>query len=168
LAASRAVDRRQVTTSALVQEGGCVRSAALPGRFEPAACDDPAAVGRVIGVVAGGSAARLCSDDTDLAGTSRLAQTICVRHRHGPHPGDIGQGGGGLRVGDCVVDVDRVGLAPVPEVACDDLRAVYQVAARVGRKVRCPDGTSRLLDLQQTPRPKGCLSRLQGMQDWPR
>jgi hypothetical protein len=96
LAASRAVDRRQVTTSALVQEGGCVRSAALPGRFEPAACDDPAAVGRVIGVVAGGSAARFCPDDTDLAGTSRLAQTICVRHRHGPIPGTSARVAGGF------------------------------------------------------------------------
>jgi hypothetical protein len=68
----------------------------------------------------------------------------CVRSvqlpgRHGPHPGDAGQGGGVLRVGDCVVDVDRVGLGPVPEVACADPKAAYQVAARAVHKVRCPE-----------------------------
>jgi len=127
---SRAADRRQAAIPALFQEGSCVRSVQLPGRLEPAACDDPAAAGRVIGVVAGGFAARLCPDETDLAGTSQFAQTLCVRRRHGPHPGDAGQGGGVLRVGDCVVDVDRVGLGPVPEVACADPKAAYQVAAR--------------------------------------
>jgi hypothetical protein len=166
LAASRAAGRQQVAAPALVQEGGCVRSAALPGRLEPAACDDPAAVGRVIGAVAGGFAARLCPDGTDLAGTSRLAQAICVRHRHGPHPGDAGQGGAVLRVGDCVIDVDRVGLGPVPEVACADPKAAYQVAARAVHKVRCPNGTSRLLEIQQTPRPKACLIRLEVVHGW--
>jgi hypothetical protein len=162
----RAADRQQAATPALVQEGSCVRSARLPGRLEPAACDNPAAVGRVISLVAGGFAARLCPDDTDLAGTSQLAQTLCVRHRHGPHPGAAGQGGGVLRVGDCVVDVDRVGLGPVREVACAEPKAAYQVAARVVRKVRCPDGTSRLLEVQQTPRPKACLIRFEAVHGW--
>jgi hypothetical protein len=166
LAASRAAGRRQIATAPLVQEGGCVRSAALPGRLEPAACDDPAAAGRVIGVVAGGFAARLCPDDTDLAGTSQLAQTLCVRLRYGPHPGDAGQGGGVLRVGDCVGDVDRVGLGPVPEVVCAEPKAAYQVAARAVHKVRCLNGTSRLLEIQQTPRPKACLIRLEAVHGW--
>jgi hypothetical protein len=56
-----------------------------------------------------------CPEDTDaIVGIdqshSRLnltANVACVRNIEAPHPGDVGQGGGMFRPGDCIPDPDR-------------------------------------------------------------
>jgi hypothetical protein len=158
LVATRAADREKAANPALFTEGGCVKPAEVEDRFLPAACDDPAAEGKVIAVVAGGFApsAIPCPEDTDIAGTSSYLQAVCVRNLRGPHPGDAGQGGGVLRSGDCIVDVDEYTFAPNPEVPCSDTDATYQVLVRVPEAARCPAGTSKVLTIKQASRPKVC------------
>jgi hypothetical protein len=161
LIATRAADREKAANPALFEEGGCVKSAGVQGRLEPAACSDPAAVGKVIGVVAGSFApsAAPCPDATDVAGTSSYLQAVCVRNLQGPHPGDAGQGGGVLRPGDCIVDVDEYSFAPDPEVACAAAEAAYQVLAVVAETDRCVAGTQKVVEVKGSPRPKACAKR---------
>jgi hypothetical protein len=161
LVATRAANRERAANSALFKEGGCVKPAEVQDRFLPATCSDPAAEGKVIAVVAGsfGSlSVAPCPDDTDVAGTSAYLQAVCVRNLRGRHPGDAGQGGGVLRAGDCIVDVDAYAAAPDPEVACSDSEATYRVLARVAKTGRCPAGTRKVLAIQASSRPKVCAS----------
>jgi hypothetical protein len=161
LVVARAADRERAANPALFKEGGCVKPAEVRDRFLPAACSDPAAEGKVIAVVAGsfGSLSTApCPDETDVAGTSAYLQAVCVRNLGGRHPGDAGQGGGILRAGDCILDVDAYAVAPDPEVACSDSEAAYRVLARVAKTGRCPAGTRKLVAIQASSRPKVCAS----------
>jgi hypothetical protein len=162
LVATRAAHRARAAHPALLEKGGCVKPAEVQDRFLPAACGDPAAEGRVIAVAAGGFAslsAAPCPDDTDVAATSSYLQAVCIRNLRGRHPGDPGQGGGVLRTGDCIVDVDEYALAADPEVACSDSAAAYLVLARVAETARCPAGTHKVVDTRASPRPKVCTTR---------
>jgi hypothetical protein len=161
LVATRATEREQAANPALFTEGACVRPADVEDRYRPAACSDPAAVGKVIAVVPGGFApsAAPCPDPSDVVATSSFLQTVCVRNLRGPHPGDPGQGGGVLRPGDCVVDVDEYTMALDPEVACADTHAAYRVLARVPGAARCPSKTHKAIDLRGSSLPKVCARR---------
>ncbi|MFG1965861.1 hypothetical protein [Nonomuraea sp. NPDC049028] len=46
-------------------------------------------------------------------------RTVCLRNRRAPHPGDVGKGGGILRVGDCTLIEDEP-VVSVEERACYD------------------------------------------------
>ena len=81
-----------------------------------------------------------CPDDTDVAGASSYLQAVCVRNLRGRHPGDVGQGGGVLRAGDCIV-------------------GPYLVLARIAETTRCPAGTHKVVDVKASPRPKVCTVR---------
>jgi hypothetical protein len=164
LLATRATDREKAANPALFKEGDCVRPAEIKDRYRPAACSDSAAVGKVIAVVPGGFSAAVapCPDPSDVVATSSLLQTVCVRNLRGPHPGDPGRGGGVLRPGDCIVDVDRYTIALDPEVACADPRAAFQVLARVAGTARCPTGTHEAIELRGSSLPKVCAKQHRG------
>jgi hypothetical protein len=161
LVATRATDRQKTANPALFKEGDCVRPAEIKDRYRPAACSDPAAVGKVIAIVPGGFAASVapCPDPSDVVATSSFLQTVCVRNLRGPHPGDPGQGDGVLRPGDCIVDVDEYSMALDPEVACADISAAFQVLTRVAGTARCPSGTDKAIDLRGSSLPKVCTKR---------
>ncbi|GAB2822713.1 hypothetical protein GCM10027176_28800 [Actinoallomurus bryophytorum] len=64
-----------------------------------------------------------CPDDTDAMVSVDQAHSInvgkevaCIRNLSAPHPGDVGQGGGVFRAGDCILDPQQ--SSHLQETAC--------------------------------------------------
>ena len=97
--------------------GQCVTPAGRVGDQEGAifrrtGCDAKAAAAKVTKMtVSGISDAQVpCPEDTDTIvkveqeHLDRTGDFACVRNLKAPHPGDVGQGGGLFRPGDCILD----------------------------------------------------------------
>jgi len=99
-------------------------------------------------------------------------RTACLRNLSATHPGDPGQGGGIVRVGDCVSSSDWFGPAPavqgperrqfvgrVHEKACAGDGQYGKVLARAGAVNECPPASMKAAELEgsDTPRQVVCL-----------
>jgi hypothetical protein len=143
--------------------GHCARPAAAVNRngpaYEPAGCGDPHATGRIIKVINSGTFFNEpnCPDQTDLIVSVGLGETACLRNLRPPHPGDPGQGGGVLRVGDCIGDP---GMGAVSEVPCRGGQWYGKVVGRGKTAAGCPAAqTMETAELDDSPRPVLCLGQ---------
>jgi hypothetical protein len=89
--------------------------------FRRTGCDASEAAAKVTKMTSSGLTGALsgpvdCPEDTDAivridqSGSSRLnlsANVACIRNLEAPHPGDVGQGGGLFRAGDCILDPEQ-------------------------------------------------------------
>jgi hypothetical protein len=97
-----------------------------------------------------------CPEDTDSFKLLNASlQTACLRNLHPPHPGDVGEGGGVLRRGDCIKSGS--------EVACATPDVYATVTDRVADPTRCPDGTLEFVKLSSAARPIACLDNGRGV-----
>ncbi|MDQ1392880.1 MAG: hypothetical protein QOF30_1857 [Acidimicrobiaceae bacterium] len=97
-----------------------------------------------------------CPDDADSYQLLNAnLQTACLRNLHPPHPGDVGEGGGVLRTGDCI--------SHGSEVACRTPDIYAMVTDRVADVSRCPDGTLEFVKLSSAARPIACLNNGPGV-----
>lgn len=132
------------------REGGCAMPDPdkAPKGVLPVDCSDARAtttVRRVVDLKASGGYPDCPSgtdsvivDPSDPAGP----RAVCLRNTGDTHPGDPGQGGGLLVVGDCVRDVDAI-----TEVPCAREGAL-KVLALVAAKDKCPADTTKPLDIE--------------------
>ncbi|MEV6157858.1 hypothetical protein AB0L53_46725 [Nonomuraea sp. NPDC052129] len=63
-------------------------------------------------------------------------RTACLRNRRAPHPGDVGKGGGLLRVGDCTLIEDDP-VVTVEERACYDAHGPGRIRSFTKTKKAC-------------------------------
>ncbi len=126
-------------------------------------CEHPEAFGRVVGLVQMTFLSPNCPDETDdilseHSSSDPLGKVVCVVALNGPHPGAPGEGGGILRVGDCVIiETGRINSRPIPaavEVQCGSSEAQGRVIARVEDPSQCP----------ATTRPAAFITA--GVDDW--
>jgi hypothetical protein len=95
--------------------------------------------------------ADLCPDGTDEFGHTYSNGTLCLEHLTDDHPGAPGKGGGVLRAGDCLGDVDAAGFTEVP---CADPKAFHRIVALTENPRNCPAGSVRALERTARPSPK--------------
>ncbi|MFJ4845305.1 MULTISPECIES: hypothetical protein [unclassified Streptomyces] len=147
------------------------------GSYREIACDDPAALARVVARLYGllpaspspstKNAARpgdRCPATTDFLLTVSAAQPqgyACMRNLMAPHPGDPGEGGGPQTIaGDCVY-TSRQG--EVKETTCDGSathKPQYQVTRLAGSRAACPKDTVLYVRVGGGPDGVGCARRL--------
>jgi len=156
----------------LLARGDCVRRA-RSGVIRTA-CDSRQATAIAIGFdpnpggVFGNPA---CPDETDFFELTSITRVGCFRNLGPAHPGDIGEGGGILRTGDCTI-----ASLIAAEVPCRSRGVFARVAARVNTSGECPPSTLEFFKpvtdgppvvcLDDGPgviRPGDCLSRLFGV-----
>jgi hypothetical protein len=70
-----------------------------------------------------------CPADTDVIGTDADDRTVCLVALAAPHPGAPGAGGGLVRAGDCIPNIDVQGQVEVPCVAGTAFHKVVAVVA---------------------------------------
>jgi hypothetical protein len=99
-------------------------------------------------------AAEVCPDPTDEFGHTRSNDVLCLQHLSNDHPGAAGRGGGVLRAGDCLGDVDVNGFT---EVACGGPKAFHKIVALTPEAKYCPAGSVRALERSQAPGPKAVV-----------
>jgi len=120
--------------------GNCVGPSSSGDAYDTVGCESSQAAGKIIKMLQGpprllGEAP--CPEETDATyDLALLFQTACVRNLKPPHPGDPGQGGGVVRVGDCLG-------SPTPslnfrEKPCADGDWYGKVVALVGEVTACP------------------------------
>ncbi|MCA1678406.1 MAG: hypothetical protein LC777_05375 [Actinobacteria bacterium] len=99
-----------------------------------------------------------CNAETDVLVEVRAFVVACARaldDRPGVrHPGDVGQGGGILRPGDCLRS-----FLLTKESPCVDPSAEWMLLARVDAASQCPPATERQVKLATFRHPIGCLER---------
>ena len=141
--------------------GGC--AVVTSGRAERVACSSRGAQARLLAVTSL-SAADPCPLATDelVPLVDAVTEYGCLRRLAPPHPGDPGNGGGVLRVGDCVGDPDAG--PPGEEARCGSPRDWGKVAAIAVNRSRCP---ARAVDFLTRPtsssKPILCLARGPGV-----
>jgi hypothetical protein len=132
--------------------GQCVTPAGRAGdqdgtKFRRTGCDAKDAAAKVIKMTSEGffGAPVQCPDETDALVKIEqdrehlnLAENVaCIRNLSAPHPGDVGQGGGMVRAGDCVPDPGED--SDVNEVPCAG--AHWGTVVRwAGDAASCPKG----------------------------
>ena len=123
--------------------GQCVSPAGLVGdqegkSFHRTGCDASEAAAKITKMTAGDlgfGTPVACPEDTDAMvgveqpkGHLNLGENVaCIRNLKAPHPGDVGQGGGLFRAGDCVENPERLDQAdrdPLRGRPLGDRRAV--------------------------------------------
>jgi hypothetical protein len=135
--------------------GQCVTPAGRVGdqegkTFRRTGCDASDAAAKVTKMTASGrltGSPTDCPEDTDaIVGIdqshSRLnltANVACVRNIDPPHPGDVGQGGGMFRAGDCIPDPDRSSTLKETPCASEHWGTVIRWAPDAQS---CPHGAS--------------------------
>ena len=149
--------------------GACMRPDGDGGRdgaaYEPVACDDAAAAVEVVALVPADPrrVGPACPAGTDVALQQEDGadgwDDLCLRRLGDDHPGDAGNGGGELTVGDCVGGPDDA----VVEVPCPDggagadaagtgsgdggaAAARFRVVGFAAAVQDCPPGTTDPLD----------------------
>jgi hypothetical protein len=136
--------------------GQCVSPAGLVGdqegkSFHRTGCDADEAAAKITKMTSSGltgfSTPADCPEDTDAMvsveqtkGHLNLAENLaCIRNLAAPHPGDVGQGGGLFRTGDCVVDPDQ--STKLKETPC--ARPHWATVVRwAANSAACPQGGS--------------------------
>ncbi|MDQ1365805.1 MAG: hypothetical protein QOE57_1847 [Acidimicrobiaceae bacterium] len=96
-----------------------------------------------------------CPEDTDSFELLNSLQTACLRNLHPPHPGDVGEGGGILRKGDCI--------NTAKEIACRTPGIYATVTERVAATSECPPATLEFVKLTSAVRPIACLDNGPGV-----
>lgn len=121
--------------------GNCVRPHNGSGEsYETVRCGSSAATGKIIKMLQ--EPPRLlgqppCPEETDATyGVYSLLQTACVRNLRPPHPADPGQGGGVVRIGDCLGSPTL--SLNFREKPCDGGDWYGKVVALVGAVTACP------------------------------
>lgn len=127
--------------------------------YNPVACDDKAAQAKITKVMpyVGIMKESGCPDDADGAANVMgvgAFKTVCLRNLNAPHPGDPGQGGGVIRVGDCIT---YTGFFD-GETPCEGGKAYGKVTGRATDQARCPaTETLEVFKLEDTPLPVLCV-----------
>jgi hypothetical protein len=144
--------------------GACMRPGGDGGEegadYDPVACDEPEAAVEVV-ALAPADPRRVgpaCPAGTDVALQREDGEEgwddLCLRRLDGDHPGDAGNGGGELTVGDCAGGADDA----VVEVPCPDsdgdgdgdgggaAAARFRVVGFAAAPQDCPPGTTDPLD----------------------
>ena len=124
--------------SAQRPEGGC--AAVDRGRATQVECSSPEASARLLAIASPsdpGSRGE-CPPRTDdvVPMGDAVAEQGCLLRLAPPHPGELGGGGGILRVGDCIGDPS--GGAPGRETPCGSPRAWATVSALAIDRAHCP------------------------------
>jgi hypothetical protein len=110
--------------------------------FVLAACSPPSMKVLVAGDYTA-EAMDVCPDPTDEFGYTRSNDVLCLQHLTSDHPGAPGKGGGVLRAGDCLGNVDVDGFA---EIACGP-KAFHRITGFTSYSPKkCPPGSVRTLD----------------------
>jgi hypothetical protein len=118
--------------------------------FHRIGCDSSAAKAKITkmtaAVLAGGPTD--CPEDTDAmvsvdqSGSHSInvgKELACIRNLSAPHPGDVGQGGGLFRAGDCILDPQQSSSLKETPCASQHWATVVQWAADAAS---CPQGES--------------------------
>ena len=118
--------------------------------FRRIGCDSSEAkakVTKMTAIVLTGSTAD-CPEDTDAmvsvdqSGSHSIKvgnEIACIRNLSAPHPGDVGQGGGLFRAGDCILDPEQSSRLEETPCASPHWGTVLQWAAST---TGCPTGGS--------------------------
>jgi hypothetical protein len=135
--------------------GQCLSSAGQVGdqagkAFRRTGCDSSEAKAKITkltaAVLTGGPTN--CPDDTDAmvsvdqSGSHSInvgKEVACIRNLSAPHPGDVGQGGGLFRAGDCILDPEQSSRLQETPCASPHWGTVVQWAASSSG---CPTGGS--------------------------
>lgn len=111
-----------------------------PDSQVPALADCSTAGAQITKLVYQGNGPVECPKDTDGMLDTPTGQqpprTACLRNRRAPHPGDVGKGGGILRVGDCTLIEDEP-VVSVEERACFDGHGPGRVRSFTKTKKAC-------------------------------
>jgi hypothetical protein len=136
--------------------GQCVSPAGRVGdqegkTFRRTGCDADEAAAKITRMTSGGltglGTPTNCPDDTDAmvkvdqsGGRLNLGQNVaCIRNLKAPHPGDVGQGGGVFRAGDCIEDPEQ--STKLRETLCSSPHWATVVRWAADR-ASCPQGGS--------------------------
>lgn len=134
--------------------GQCVPAPGAAGRVG-LDCGSPEAFGKVTATVPGTGGAECPIDTDEVLTTTAAAATACVRALRPPHAGDPGQGGGVIRVGDCV---GNPGTGRTAEQPCARRGYYGQVVARVDTASQCASPAAEAVSLIGAAHPVFCLA----------
>jgi hypothetical protein len=119
--------------------------------FRRTGCDASEAAAKITKMTSGGLSGigtpTNCPEDTDAmvsvdqsGGHINLSENVaCIRNLKAPHPGDVGQGGGLFRAGDCIVDPQQSTSLKETPCASPHWATVVRWAAD---EASCPKGGS--------------------------
>ncbi|MDT3441376.1 MULTISPECIES: hypothetical protein [unclassified Pseudofrankia] len=157
-----------------------------PPQYGPVKCDDETAYAKITALdVADGAAADPlggtssvadvgCPADTDeiVTLTNSLSlekSTGCLRNLKAPHPGDLGGGGGLIRIGDCLEVYDSYSNN-LGEVPCTNEEWIVdgvsfgkmwfgKIAGRVDAKNQCPPQASYSVEIDASSKRVLCVAK---------